>query len=70
MAQVTISEEHYRELAALAQARSTTPDVLADELLDTLLTATDQIAFWGPILIPARGGAARYGATASPLSDQ
>jgi hypothetical protein len=33
MAQVTISEEHYRELVARAHARGTTPDALADALL-------------------------------------
>jgi hypothetical protein len=33
MAQVTISEDHYRELVARAQAHGTTPDALADALI-------------------------------------
>jgi hypothetical protein len=47
MAQVTISEEHYRELAALATARGVSPDELADALLEESIIAADQHAFWG-----------------------
>jgi hypothetical protein len=49
VAQVTISEEHFRELLALAQKRGMTPDALIDELMDDLLTVADQRAFWGDI---------------------
>ncbi len=47
MAQVTISEEHFQELLALAQARGMIPDALADEFIESQITAADQCAFWG-----------------------
>jgi len=47
MAQVTISDEHYQTLAALAQARGLSPDLLADSLIAEQLIAADQRAFWG-----------------------
>jgi hypothetical protein len=47
MAQITISEEHYRALIELAQSEGTTPDALADRIIEDQLIAADQRAFWG-----------------------
>jgi len=47
MAQITISEEHYRALMTLAQSEGTTPDALADRIIEDQLIAADQRAFWG-----------------------
>ena len=41
MAQITISEEHYQALVALAQAQGTTPDTLLDLAMDALLDKID-----------------------------
>ena len=45
MAQITISDEHYRALVSLAQARGTTPDALLDLAMDTLLDQLDDQAW-------------------------
>lgn len=48
MAQVTISDEHYQALAALAQENGTTPDILVDAFIQEQLERADQLEFWGP----------------------
>jgi hypothetical protein len=49
MAQVTISDEHYHALLALAQARGMTPDTLLDIAMEDLLDLLDEQA-WDELL--------------------